>query len=163
MAEVVLQQQMERYRREHQEPILQRAGEIFRSITLGSFHRLLPGFDRNDEMVIMAERPSGQVVAVEGMSDGTRDQLYLSLRLASLEQHLSANEPLPFIADDLLIRFDDERSKAALQILAQTAQATQVLFFTHHAKLLELAKEALPPGSWQQHVLASEPAEPPRA
>ena len=160
MAEVLLQQHMERYRREHQGPILQRAGEIFRDITLGSFHRLLPGFDKNDEMVIMAERPNGQVVAVEGMSDGTRDQLYLSLRLASLEQHLSVNEPLPLIADDLLIRFDDERSKAALRVLAQTAQATQVLFFTHHAKLLELARNALQQSAWLEHVLEAAPPSP---
>ena len=153
MAEVVLQQQMERYRKEHQGPILQRAGEIFRRITLGSFNRLLPGFDKNDELVIMAERFNGQLVAVEGMSDGTRDQLYLSLRLASLEQHLSVNEPLPLIADDLLIRFDDQRSKAALNVLAQTAQTTQVLFFTHHAKLLELAEDALPQTAWQEHLL----------
>ncbi len=45
------------------------------------------------------------------MSDGTRDQLYLSLRLATLEQHQSKGEPIPFVVDDVLIGFDDNRTK----------------------------------------------------
>jgi uncharacterized protein YhaN len=40
------------------------------------------------------------------MSDGTRDQLFLALRIASLEKYLDANEPIPFIVDDILIRFE---------------------------------------------------------
>ena len=35
------------------------------------------------------------------MSDGTRDQLYLSLRLAFIENYCTNEEPLPFIADDI--------------------------------------------------------------
>jgi hypothetical protein len=41
------------------------------------------------------------------MSDGSRDQLYLALRLATLEQHLDQAEPMPFVVDDILIGFDD--------------------------------------------------------
>ena len=51
------------------------------------------------------------VFVVDGMSDGTRDQLYLSLRLATLEQHLSKGEPMPFVVDDILIGFDDNRTR----------------------------------------------------
>ena len=80
-------------------------------------------------------------MGVQGMSDGTADQLYLSIRLATLEQHLDAYEPVPFIVDDILIQFDDERSAAALGVLAELSQKTQVLFFTHHARLVELAQK----------------------
>jgi uncharacterized protein YhaN len=80
-------------------------------------------------------------VGVEGMSDGTRDQLYLALRLATLEQYLANHEPLPFIVDDILIQFDDQRAEAALQVLAELSAKTQVLFFTHHWRLVELAKK----------------------
>jgi len=75
------------------------------------------------------------------MSDGTLDQLYLSLRLATLEKYLETKEPMPFIVDDILIRFDDDRARATLEVLADLSKKTQVLFFTHHARLAEMAKE----------------------
>jgi uncharacterized protein YhaN len=75
------------------------------------------------------------------MSDGTRDQLYLALRLATLERHLAQAEPLPFIVDDILINFDDDRTAATLKVLAELAKKTQVILFTHHARLKELAGE----------------------
>jgi uncharacterized protein YhaN len=73
------------------------------------------------------------------MSDGTRDQLYLALRLATLEQHLTKGEPMPFVVDDILIGFDDHRTRVCIQILAELALSTQVLLFTHHRRVLELA------------------------
>lgn len=77
------------------------------------------------------------------MSDGTRDQLYLALRLASLERYLEHNPPLPFIVDDLLVNFDDERARATLTELANLAKKTQVLFFTHHEHLVNSARNPL--------------------
>ena len=75
------------------------------------------------------------------MSDGTRDQLYLALRLAHVEQQVVTTEPLPLVLDDLLIHFDDERSGAALSVLAELSDQTQVLLFTHHARVRDLAHE----------------------
>ncbi len=60
-------------------------------------------------------------------SDGTVDQLYLALRLAVAEE-LTPDAPL--ILDDALVRFDDQRLTAALDILQETAQNKQVIVFT---------------------------------
>jgi uncharacterized protein YhaN len=79
-------------------------------------------------------------VYVEGMSSGTRDQLYLALRLASLEKYMESAEPMPFIVDDVLVDFDDARSQAALNSLAELAEKTQVILFTHHSQVVEQAK-----------------------
>ena len=49
----------------------------------------------------------GDFSAVAGLSDGTRDQLFLALRLAGIENHLKDREPVPVIIDDVLINFDD--------------------------------------------------------
>ncbi len=141
LAATVLTQAVEKYREKHQGPILKRSGEIFAHITLGSFEglRLDPG-EKGDAMVLKGLRPGGkEVVDISGMSDGTADQLYLAVRLASLEEHVKKNEAMPFILDDILIKFDDERSIATLEILAQLSEKTQVVFFTHHRHLLELA------------------------
>lgn len=141
LAAVVLEREIERYRQENQGPILARAGEIFPRLTLGRYASLSVGFDDRDEPSLRCTRADGTEVDVAGLSDGTRDQLYLALRLASLERYGERGELLPFVVDDVLIHFDDERARAALSVLAELGRKTQVLFFTHHARLVELARD----------------------
>lgn len=141
MCSAILNQEIERYRSENQGPLIRRASQLFSALTLESFSGLATDFNDKDELVIVGIRPTGEKIGVSGMSDGTRDQLYLALRIASLEKYLGANEPMPFIVDDILIRFDDDRATAALNILAELSKKTQVLFSTHHARLVELVEK----------------------
>lgn len=98
-------------------------------------------FNERDEPVLAGIRSYGERVYVEGMSSGTRDQLYLALRLASLEKYMGSAEPMPFIVDDVLVDFDDARSQAALNALAKLAEKTQVMLFTHHSQVVEQSKQ----------------------
>jgi uncharacterized protein YhaN len=91
------------------------------------------------------------------MSEGTRDQLYLALRLAALDRHLEEHEPMPLILDDLLSTFDNERTKAILPQLAELAKRSQVLLFTHHEHLIQLARETLGDEGFKLHRLAGSP------
>ena len=77
------------------------------------------------------------------MSTGTADQLYLALRIASINDYLDRAPALPFVADDLFVNFDDERAAAGFQVLGELAQVTQVLFFTHHQHLVDIAQSTL--------------------
>jgi uncharacterized protein YhaN len=144
LAAAVLHRGIERYREQNQGPILARASELFAVLTGGSFDCLQIDDDGNGHSVIKGVRPGRLMVGVEGMSDGTHDQLYLALRLASLESWLESHEPVPFVVDDILLSFDDERATAALHALAELSRKTQVLFFTHHHHLVELAGRKLP-------------------
>lgn len=139
LAASLLRREIERYRAENQAPLLRRAGDLFATLTLGHFTGLQTDFDDRDEPVLAGVRMSGKAVRVEGMSEGTRDQLYLALRLATLERYLAHAEPLPFIVDDILINFDDARSRATLKVLAELSGKTQVILFTHHERLKEMA------------------------
>ena len=140
----LLKKAIERYRDQNQGPIINATAKIFAKLTLGSFVRLRIDTDARGRTIVLGVRANGEEVPVTGMSDGTRDQLYLALRLAAIEHHLTQNEPLPLICDDLLVNFDDERSLAALKILADLAGKTQVIFFTHHSKIIEQAQKHLP-------------------
>ncbi len=142
LAARLLRHEIERYRAAHQDPLLARASEIFVRLTLGSFARLEADFDDRDEPVLVGVRPTGGRVRVEGMSAGTRDQLHLALRLAHVDDQIRAAEPLPLVLDDLLVHFDDARSAAALSVLAEMSDRTQVLLFTHHERVRDLALEA---------------------
>ena len=141
IAALILEQQIEDYRKKNQAPVLARAGELFSKLTLGSYANLRDELDVNGKPILLGVRPNDLEVFVDGMSDGTRDQLYLSLRLATLEQHLTKGEPMPFVVDDILIGFDDNRTAVCLEVLAELALSTQVLLFTHHRSVLELAGE----------------------
>lgn len=134
-------QAIERHRQSAQDPVMARASALFSRATGGAFEGLAMRFGDNDALVFRAVRASGEDVAVDGLSDGTRDQLYLALRLALLEQR--RGEPLPFVGDDLLTSFDEERTGQALEMLAESGNARQTILFTHHRHVADIASERL--------------------
>jgi uncharacterized protein YhaN len=142
LASEVLQRAIESYREKHQGPVLKRASDLFSRLTLGDHRGLTTGFSDDDQPVLVAIRKTGEHVHVEGLSDGTRDQVYLALRLAAIEHHVEMVAPCPVIFDDILINSDDSRASAALQVISELAKSTQVLFFTHHRRLAELGVKA---------------------
>jgi uncharacterized protein YhaN len=140
LAAAVLSGGIQRYRDKNQGPILARASVLFAALTTGSFARLQIDDDGTGVSVLKGVRPDNRLVGVEGMSSGSHDQLYLALRLASLESWLQSHEPIPFIVDDILLNFDDRRATAALGALVELSRRTQVLFFTHHRHMIDLAR-----------------------
>ena len=70
----------------------------------------------------------------------------LSVVLTYLERHLDAHGPMPIILDDAFVHFDDPRATVAFEVLAELATRTQVLYFTHHAHLLDVLSRAVPHG-----------------
>ena len=149
LAATVLSREIERYRERNQGPIVQRASALFARMTLGAYAGLRVGYDETDKPALRCVRAPAQQdagaaheVDVEGLSDGTRDQLYLSLRLATIERYAQTNAPMPLVVDDILVHFDDDRARAALEALGEVSARTQVLLFTHHARVVELAREA---------------------
>lgn len=138
-----LSAQIEVFRARNQGPLLVKAGALFQRMTGGSFDGLGATYAADDLPVLVGMK-EGVAVPVEGMSEGTRDQLFLALRLAAIELHQANHEPMPLILDDLLITFDDDRTRAILPLLCDLAGTTQVLLFTHHRHLIDLARETLP-------------------
>ncbi len=152
LARQLLQEQIERHRRENQGPLLRRASECFAALTLNSFQGLRAEYFDKDEPELAGVRPSGDLVRVQGMSSGTRDQLYLALRLASLERYIDDSGAMPFIVDDILIHFDEQRTRATLELLCELANKTQVILFTHHRHVVDQA-EKLGSGKVNVHEL----------
>jgi len=142
---VMLRWAIERYREQRQNPLLARASELFVSLTLGRYTGLEIDVEADPPRLVGVAADGASLVAIDGMSDGTADQLYLALRLAALEQSLDAGIALPFLADDLFINFDDRRAHAGFKVLGEIARRTQVLFFTHHDHLRAIAETALHP------------------
>lgn len=136
---------VDRYRAEKQAPLLKRASAIFSELTLGRYQALGVDAEEGRPRLTGVEADGATVVPVDVMSEGTIDQLFLSLRIAAVEESVAGGVRLPFLADDLFITYDDERSAAGFRVLARLAEQTQVLFFTHHEHLAELARDVLTP------------------
>jgi len=152
----VLRKQVERFRQRNQGPLLEKSGAAFRLMTQGAFTTLAADFNEKDTPILVGCRANGSRVPIEGMSEGTRDQLFLALRFASLDLHLQTHEPMPLILDDLLITFDNRRTKAVLPELAKLAGRTQVFLFTHHEHLIDLCHEALGERGFALHRLGAD-------
>ncbi|NLR95688.1 AAA family ATPase [Rhizobium sp. P38BS-XIX] len=134
---------MESYREKQADPVIRRAGELFSQLTGSRFMRLVEAHDENDALQLLAERMGGERVPLDGLSEGTADQLYLALRLAFLEDYSVRNEPAPLIVDDIFQTFDDERVSAGLKVLASTAERFQTILFTHETSVVDIAKREI--------------------
>jgi uncharacterized protein YhaN len=140
---VTLRWAIEQYRESHQDPMLMRASELFSTLTIGRYAALRIDNDAGTPRLLGIRDDGRTVVDVGAMSEGTTDQLFLALRLAAVEQSVASGIRLPFLADDLFVNFDDERSEAGFRVLAELAKSTQVLFFTHHSHLASIARSVV--------------------
>ncbi len=143
LALTALEKAKEMYRTRNQDTLLHRAGAFFKTLTAGAFSGIDIDNEEGSDVLIAVRSAANRTdarVHVSGLSDGTRDQLFLALRLAGIEHHLKDREPMPLIVDDVLINFDDVRARATLNCLAELAKKTQVILFTHHRHLVEIAR-----------------------
>jgi uncharacterized protein YhaN len=151
-ARVLLQREVARYAERHQGPILARASEHFPRLTLGRYSALRVGLG---ERTLRCVR-DGREVEVSELSRGTRAQLYLALRLASLEHHFEHHSPVPLVFDDLFVDFDDDRAAAAFELLGELAERVQILYFTHLGRDLQAASDAVPRSRLFEHRIGVE-------
>ena len=104
-----------------------RAGELFSRLTGGKYESVLL-----DRTFSAQAGETGESVSHDAqlLSLGTLDQLYLAVRLAICESVLPADDPPPIVLDDALVRFDDARCRAALDLLLEESKSRQILLFT---------------------------------
>ncbi len=140
LARGMVETAISKVRAAQQDPLITRAGALFAAMSKGAFTGVAADVDGKGSPVVVGLAAGGRVTPVARMSDGSRDQLYLAFRLAGVESYCRSAEPLPFVADDILVHFDDERTEATLHVLSEFAQATQVLLFTHHLSVRQAAE-----------------------
>lgn len=149
-AAALLRWVIDRHRATAQAPLMEKAGAMFARVTAGAFTSLVLDYDDDDRPMIRGVRGDASRVGVEGMSEGTRDQLYLALRLGAIATR-EGHQTLPVICDDLLITADDGRAAEMLRVLAAASTHNQVILFSHHDHIVDVAKTALGEGGFMLH------------
>lgn len=134
---------LELYREKHRSSMMRRASAAFSQITRGDYSGLAARADRDRETLIGIPREGGSRLT-DAMSTGTRYQLYLALRLAGYEEFAAVRTPVPFIADDIMETFDEPRSEEVFRLFGSMARIGQVIYFTHHRHICDIARAVVP-------------------
>jgi len=126
----------EEYESQRQPETLQEASRWLQKMTGGRYTRVWTPIDEDS---LLLDDDGDQVWPLESLSSGTRESVYLSLRLALIEGYRKRGIVLPVVLDDVLVNFDAERTSLAIDTISEfAALGHQVLFFTCHAHVKEL-------------------------
>ncbi len=124
----------------HRQPeTLSEASRYMTELTGGQYRRIWTPL-AND--VLLVETADGQSLPVDVLSRGTREQLFLSVRLALVATFARRGVNIPMVLDDVLVNFDVGRARRAAEVLTRfAADGHQLLFFTCHEHIWQMLQE----------------------
>jgi uncharacterized protein YhaN len=132
-ARILLEQTRVAVAREHQPPVLREASRWLARLTDGRYPRITTAID---EARLEVHESDGTLWNPERLSRGTREQVFLALRLALIRDLGRHDVSLPLIMDDALVNFDDTRARLAARVLvefiAEQSAGRQMLVLTCH-------------------------------
>ena len=140
---IALEHAIRKFRDTHKSEMMTLASQIFSKISCGNY-RSLGTTMQKDKEILTVEPKEGGTMFSQNLSKGTRFQLYLALRIAGFYEIIKSNQSAPFLADDILETFDNERTAEALQVLEEMGKRCQVIYFTHHEHILDIARKVCP-------------------
>lgn len=139
IAHKILNDVKEEYEKQKQPEVIKNANSYFCRMTDGKYKGIRASFEEKEVKVF---DDKGDSKHIEQLSRGTREQLLISLRLGFIEAYEQKFEPLPLIADEVLVNFDPVRAKNTARCLQEFAHNRQVLFFTCHEHIPALFDKA---------------------
>ncbi|WP_437225529.1 DUF4332 domain-containing protein [Planctomicrobium sp. SH661] len=141
-------------------PVIAEASKFLNQMTEGRYPRMR--WNSNSGELLVVNSADGELPA-QALSRGTLEQAVLSFRLALCREFQRRGTELPLILDDVLADSDEDRLKAAVDVLCEFAQSHQILFLTCQEHLVNLFSSrsavvlALPGTPWvsSRHELPS--------
>jgi hypothetical protein len=139
LAKALIDHTLREFMRTRQPEVLAFAGQAFQSVTGGRYSAIVQPDDVDAELRVLG--PDGPRT-LDQISRGTKEQLYVCLRLGLAREFAGRSVALPFVMDDCLVNFDPGRAAAAAELLLDFAGGNQVLLFTCHPETIELLRAA---------------------
>ncbi len=116
------------------------ASAIFTRLTQGAYSEVALSDKGNS--VLIRDRNGKKLVSSE-LSQGTVEQLYLSLRLALVSISKDSIGQLPVLLDDVIVNFDKARAFEVLKVLKDLSESNQVFYFTCHEWIRDIYLEVM--------------------
>ncbi|MEX0625335.1 MAG: hypothetical protein WD402_02195, partial [Chloroflexota bacterium] len=111
------------------------------AITGGAYVEV--GMNPRDLSVDVREARTGQWRDARLLSEGTREQIYLLLRVAMAEHLVTTDERAPLLLDEVTTQSDPERKRRILEVLHALSADRQVILFSHDAEVVDWASSSL--------------------
>jgi uncharacterized protein YhaN len=129
------------YETNRQPETLREASEYLKQLTSGHYVRIWTAIE---DRTLTVDDANNKPVRLDVLSRGTREAIFLSLRLALVNSFARRGAKLPLVLDDVLVNFDTGRVKAAAALLRDFAKQHrhQILMFTCHEHIMRIFKGA---------------------
>lgn len=135
LAKEVLEQSYEKMKNTVTPKFTEELSRTIAEITNGKYNKVR----LNDDTGLVVELENGNYIPVSRLSVGTIDQLYLSLRLAMVEN--LSEEKMPIILDETFAYYDTERLENILKYIAERFSDYQIVLFTCTQREMQVLKE----------------------
>ncbi len=124
------------YETERQPETLREASAFLSQLTEGKYVRVWTPLGKNQ---LRIDNASGQALPLEVLSRGTREAVFIALRLSLAAAYARRGVTLPLVLDDVLVNFDSVRAESAAKVLRDFATlGHQVVMFTCHEHIMKI-------------------------
>lgn len=137
LAEHTLEVAIMEWERKSQPEVYLQASRLFSQMTKGAWQHVRMNAEGEIEVLDSVKTACSPQL----LSLGTRQQLYLALRIALLITAENVGRSLPILCDDILVNFDDERRREAIKVIVELSRYRQVILFTCHPSVAALVRE----------------------
>lgn len=142
MAGELLARTIDRFTRDHEPQLLKHTRRFFRELTDDRYCVVEHDSGKHGGFAVRDQH--GHAWQPDKLSTGTREQLYLAIRLAFITYFNEQREPLPVIMDDCFVNFDDTRARIALRTLIHWQESVQTILLSCHWRSVEALAELAP-------------------
>lgn len=132
----MLEKVCEIYESERQPETLREASAFLKQLTEGKYVRVWTPLGKNS---LRIDNDKGQSLPLEVLSRGTREAVFIALRLSLAAAYSRRGATLPLVLDDVLVNFDTIRATSAAKVLRDfAALGHQVVMFTCHEHIMRM-------------------------
>ena len=142
LAAELLEQTIDRFTRNHEPQLIKHTRRFFKELTDGRYSVVEHDSGKHGGFAVRDNH--GNPWQPDKLSTGTREQLYLAIRLAFITHFNETHEPLPVIMDDCFVNFDDTRARIALRTLIHWQESVQTILLSCHWRSVEALADLAP-------------------
>jgi hypothetical protein len=126
----------ESYESKRQPETLKEASIYLEKLSDGKYTRI---WTRMTGEELLVDNANDESIAVDKLSRGTREAVFLSLRLALVGAYARRGALIPMVLDDVLVNFDGQRARNAAEVLYDFSRnGYQILMFTCHDHIRDI-------------------------
>jgi uncharacterized protein YhaN len=142
LAQELMARCIDRFSRDNEPALLQLTHRMLSKLTGGKYTTV--EYDPNAAGTFLVRSSRGEALEPSRLSTGTREQLYLAIRMAYISHYVEHHEPLPVLMDDCFVNFDDARTRNAVQTLLDWNASVQTILLSCHGRVVHLLAELAP-------------------